>query len=114
MERRVVVAQYAAVEVGVLAVLLLHRAGVCVFHYLHRQRVVAVEVEQAGHITLRACEGALYAVYLLAVEVDVCLPVYAVEVEEDVSSLHVLRHAEGCAIPEIAVKERLRGVVPIV
>ena len=52
MERRVVIAQDAAVEVGVLAVLHLYGTGVSVLHNLHRQDVGTVGVEQVRDVDL--------------------------------------------------------------
>ena len=106
VEGRIVGTENAAVEVGRLLVFQFCTARIRAFLNLHRQHVHAV-VQIARHVGFSAQESPLDAVDFPSVQPNICLPIDAVEIQENALSAHLLRHSELASIPEIAVEKRL-------
>ena len=105
MERGVVGSEQTTIVIGGLFVFELRATGVGTLLYLYSHHIYSI-AQIASDVGLATHEGTFDAVHLLSVEPDVRFPVDAVEVQEHPLSLHLIRHAELTAIPEVTVEER--------
>ena len=113
MECRVVGTEDTTVKVGIVRVFLFDGTDVGILDNLNSQYVCTLD-DGVSHIVHTTDKGTLNAAEFLAVEVDVGLPVDAVEVEEQTLTLKALGQSELVAIPEVRVEERLRNLENVV
>ena len=101
----IVGAQRASVLPPSLDGLLLHAPGRRVLLDPHRQGVELPGLDQAGHVEPAAHEAALDTPHLLAVQVDLGLPVHAVEIQEAPLPRRCGLGLELGPIPEVRIEE---------
>ena len=101
----IVGAERAAVLSPSLDGLLLRAPGRRVLLDPHRQGIELPRLDQAGHVEPATHEAALDAPQLLAVQVDLGLPVHAVEIQEAALPRRRGRGLELGPIPEVRIEE---------
>ena len=74
-------------------------------HNLHGQHILARH-EQFADIDTPTNKRPFHAIYLLSIEVDVCLPIDAIKVQEHMFAQHSLGNVERTTIPKVGIKER--------
>ena len=79
----------------------------------HLEQVLAL-VQQTAHVEPAANEGAVNAPHRLMVEIDLRLPVDAVEVEVGMLSVGSLGRGDRGAVPEVGLEETLRNLPHLV
>ena len=79
MERRIIRTQDTAIEVGVLLIFLLDRTNMLVLHDLDSYDILSL-FHLVGHVKDTADESTLDLAQLLAIQIDVGLPVDTIEI----------------------------------
>ena len=104
MERGVVGTKDTAIKLGGILVFFLYSTKMRITDDLYG-KVVLTLVEQARYIKLATHEGTLDTTQVLTIQIDIGLPVDAIEVEPLLIATQVIAYLELITIPEVGTEE---------